>query len=537
MTEKVNKKTDFYLLGKENISLKDVIPHGKKNGYPVTVPRWYTKFFEIFPGAITWFFLLSPILAAIAHKPMWFVYYMSFMAIFWTIRGLWFITGIWRSYRLYLKESKIDWAKRIKDENLDDSHVKYVLVYPLYREDLSTVIRPAIKAWSESKVDTKKKFTILFAVEEKYAEQELKYIEEIKKEFKDKFREMITVVHPVIEGEVRGVKTGNINYATRMFVDMLRKRGENVEDYLLISCDSDQRPDPQYLPAITYKYLTSDDPQYRVFMTAIHLFDNNLWRVPVLVRVLSEFITFSLMFRWGVRTVDGNDTFSAYVANLAMVERMEFWDPQLENDDTMFYLNGRSRFGPRFRSVAVWVPTHNDAVENKTPIETYKSLWKQQVRWGWGTIVVPAFMAQLLHNKSLSIREKLAVMFRVFDDRLWFRTAALLITFGLPLLGLLSPEYRYSAASYNLPRLLKIMMNIIMFFVIPLAYVRTKVIPTPKHWPLWKRAWSVVEIAWLTVVLYTFGFFPATQAQTEMMFRKGPKTEHYVTDKVTIQNA
>lgn len=529
-------KNKYYLLGKKNITLKDVIPKGKRNGYPVSVPRWYTKFFEIVPGFITWFFLLSPILAAVIHKPMWFVYYMSFMAVFWTIKGLWFVIGILRSYRKYQEEIAINWAKKIEDENLDDSRVKYVLVYPLYREDLS-VINPAIKTWAESKVDTKKKFTILFAVEEKYSEQELEYINTIKQEYGSKFKEIIVVVHPQIKGEVKGVKTGNINFATRMFVDMLRKRGERIEDYLLITCDSDQRPDPQYLPAITYKYLKSEDRMHQVFMTAVHSFDNNLWRVPVLVRVLSEFITLSIMFRWGVRHINGNDTFSAYVANLKMVENMEFWDPQLENDDTMFYLNGRSRYGPRFKSVAVWVPTHNDAVENKNPMQTYKSLWKQQVRWGWGTIVVPAFMAQLLDNKKLTLGEKLRSIVRVFDERLWFRTAALLITFGLPILSLLSPEYRNSAVSYNLPRILRTIMNGVVLFMIPIVYVRVKIMPPPKQWSHWRKFLDILEIVWLTLVLYTFGFMPTTQAQTEMFFRKGPKEEHYVTDKVAITSA
>src|SRR5690606_36803809 len=120
----------------------------------------------------------------------------------------------------------------------------------------------------------------------------LEHFNMLKEKYGDKFREFIYYIHPSnVPGEVVGVKNPNINWAGRHFAALVKKRGEKLEEYLLITCDSDQRPHPKYLSAVTYKYLTDPNPMRKFYATAVHTFNNNLYRVPTSVRTISSFLT------------------------------------------------------------------------------------------------------------------------------------------------------------------------------------------------------------------------------------------------------
>jgi hypothetical protein len=291
---------------------------------------------------------------------------------------------------------------------------------------------------------------------------------------------------------------------------------------------------------VLYKYFTVDKPKNTAYVTALHTFANNLWRVPALIRVMSQFITLAIMYRWGMRNKNGNETFSAYVVNLETVKKVKYWDPQLENDDTAFFYNALARLDGDFKTEVVYIPTYNDAVENETMVKSYKSLWMQQVRWGWGAVIVPMTWTTVYsrRKKKLMPARTVAYIFRkVFDEKLIFRTVIYLITLGPVVVAWLSPEYRYSAASVNLPRIMSWLLSSAFFFNIPIVIIRRRVVPIPEDWSLWRNLQDILETYLVTIVLLTFGFMPATKAQIEMMFRKGPKTEHYVTDKVQIKGS
>jgi len=60
------------------------------------------------------------------------------------------------------------------------------------------------------------------------------------------------------------------------------------------------------------------------------------------------------------------DTFSSYIVNLNTLKEIEFWDPEIPNDDTAFYWNSILRTKGRFKNQEVYVPTYNDDFLNPT---------------------------------------------------------------------------------------------------------------------------------------------------------------------------
>lgn len=122
-----------------------------------------------------------------------------------------------------------------------------------------------------------------------------------------------------IKGEVMGVKGANINWAIRHFFKKIEERGEDCKDYLLFTFDCDQIPHKKYISAITYKFLSSINRYHKFFAIAVHTFNNNLWRLPALVRVLSTSLTLVVLHGWTILK-KSKDTWSSYAVSLKTVK-------------------------------------------------------------------------------------------------------------------------------------------------------------------------------------------------------------------------
>lgn len=524
-----NQKVDEQI-----ITIDQLRPHDREEGYPKGIKRPVRKLLEIIPGLITWLFLLSPILVAILGVPEILVFYIAFLTIYWLYRGFRFMYGIIFGIRRINKEIATDWMSKIHTEYAENySKQKYVYICPTVKEGLET-LRPTFEAWANSDVDTKK-ISVVVAMEEKFAPASIEKFEILKKEYGDKFREMMYFVHPAnIAGEVKGVKGANINWSTRNFVKLIKKRDEKLEDYLLITCDCDLRPHQKYLSAVTYKYYATPNNNHRFFATAVHTFNNNIWRVPPIIRIFSTATTIVILHKWVV-SPKSMDTFSSYIVNLNTVDEVGYWQPDVGIDDTTFYWNALVRYNGDFSGVEVYIPTYSDAVENETTVKSHISLYKQQHRWGWGIIVVPTTIAGIFSNKFMPLARKFEMLWYLLDNQLLGLTVVYLITFGLPMLSFFSDKFIYTAASYNLPVLMSYILTALMFLNLPIVYYRRKVVPIPSGWSFFRHIGDFMETVLVTLNMLTFGFIPFIQAQTEMMLGRGFKKNFYATEKVEIK--
>ncbi|MCC7289733.1 glycosyltransferase family 2 protein [bacterium] len=524
-----------HYLTREKITLDQVKPKDREDGYPTDTPKWVRKMLELIPGVATWIFILSPLIVSVLGIPEVLVFYVAFLMVYWSLRAIRFIYGLIVGSIRIKRELSTDWISKIKEEfpNKYDN-LNYIYLCPTYREGIET-LRSSIQSIADSDYDSKK-IAVVMAIEEKFAQQQVQSFKILKGEFGDKFKEMISFVHPAnIVGEVAGVKGANINWATREYVKLLKSRGEDIHDYLLISVDCDWRPHPKFLSAVAYKYLTSPEPDKKFYASAVHTLNNNLWRVPPLIRIHSSSLTMVILHNWVVskRT---SETFSAYVANLQTIHETEYWAPDIQNDDTAFYWNALIRYHGNFSGVEVYVPTYSDAVENETHLKTHSSLYKQQLRWGWGIIVFPITLAGLYKNKNIPLLKKLDILFVLVENRLFYLTVVYMLTLALPLLNIFSDQFVYSSAAYNLPRMLSTVMTALMLLNLPIVFFRRRISPIPKGWSIFRHIWDFIETFLVTINMLTFAFIPFIQAQTELMLGKGTRKVLYVTDKVAIKN-
>jgi hypothetical protein len=521
-------------------------PKDRDGGFPSHMPHWQRRFFEIMPGLFVWTLLLLPVIFAILRWDIGMVIYMSFLVMYWLFRTMKFLIGVYIGVKRMQKETGTDWVGQIKELNSEKfKELRYIYLCPVYAETLE-ILEPSFEAWVNSDIGAEK-IDVVIAMEEKKKDLQLENLRKLKEKYGHKFGSMRYYIHPSgITGEVAGVKGANINWAARNLVKDLREEGKDLRNYLLITCDSDLRPHPKYLSAVTYKYLTIEDPEYTFYASAVHSFNNNIWNVPPMIRTQSNMLTTVVLHLWVFdrsfrfpftkERVYTKDTFSSYIVNLNTLEEIEFWDPEIPNDDTAFYWNSILRTKGKFKSQEVYVPTYNDAVENKTFLKSHVSFYKQQYRWGWGIINFPISLAVMFSDRKDFPAYKKLLMLKMMFDYLWVLTVVFVLTFGLNITGWLNPSYQYSVFAYNLPRILSYVFTLVVFSNIPLVLLRRKITPVPKDWKWWRHILDFLETFLIAINMLTFAFVPYIQAITEMMLgRTKFKRNFYVTEKVRIE--
>ncbi|CAF0834995.1 unnamed protein product [Rotaria sordida] len=79
--------------------------------------------------------------------------------------------------------------------------------------------------------------------------------------FKDAgFERIIFTVHPYgLPNEIPG-KCSNSNYGLRMVVSQMNVADDDMKNILVTTCDADSKCPPDYIAALTWKYLQENQP-------------------------------------------------------------------------------------------------------------------------------------------------------------------------------------------------------------------------------------------------------------------------------------
>ncbi len=167
-------------------------------------------------------------------------------------------------------------------------------------------------------------------------------------------------------------------------------------------------------------------------------------------------------------------------------------------------------------------------MQGKTFFNSHVSLYKQLVRWGWGSIVFPIAMYGFIKGKGIPKTAKLLWIFSKLERHIIWRTIAFLTTFGFALLTLVSKTIKHSAAVYRLPQIISIVLSAALVLIIPVTYFRLKMAKEmPRQWPIWRKALIYLEGPLIMINLLTYSFIPFLEAETKMMFGKKFKKTYY----------
>lgn len=472
------------------------------------------RIFEIIPGFLTWLVLTSPIWLA-RPLPLIAAFFLTFLVLFWVYRAVVHIVGLIIGYRRFRKEMKIDWMVKLKELPQSFEGIKHLILIPAATENYQ-VLRSTIKAVSEQTYP-KDKIFIALSIEEQGGERLRMDAKKVQQEFANKLPNFWIFVHPRgLPGEIAGA-AANRTWGAKNAVKELKKQGEDLANFLMTTFDADGIVHPQFLARLTYEYLLTPERDNHFYQTAVHLYDNNLWEVPPLMRVQANSVTLAVLSSW---TFEGHikETWSCFSTPLPTVIEANFWDVSLGVDDTPFFWRAFFKKKGNFSGRTFYIPISSDAVQGKSFIDAHKSQYRQLLRWGWGVMVFPLAMTGFLTVPGVPLRQKILHLTKMIEQYTIWRTVTFLLTFGFPLLLLFNPTLRTTSLGYNLPRLTGNILTFALVFLVPATFIREKIVKKkPKHWPIWKKILAFMEGPLVIVNLLTYVLVPYVDAETRMM--------------------
>jgi len=503
--------------------------------------RFVHRSLEVLLGVLTWSFLTSPVWLGLLYPPA-IVYLLTFLTVYWSYLALRHTIGLFKGYRLYEEEMAQDWyleCRKLDFSKLPDketlpsnlSDIKHMIMIPVVNEP-DQVLGDCINSIFNQTFSLKQ-IIIVFTVEEKYSTEVIERIKKIIGEKEKDFYKIMVFVHPAgIPGEAIGDGGANRAWGSSHAVEELRNLGENLRNYTFSNLDSDHVLNRQYIARFTYAYLTTDKRDNHFYSSAVPLFDNNLWRVPLMMRLEANGVTLGVLSDWAISKGKVRKTFSAFSTSLQTLIDAGYFDVALGADDTIFYWRAFFARNGEFDGVPYFIPYSADAVEGKNYLDSHKSLYKQLLRWGWGVVDFPLSVKGFMKNKDIKVSKKVGWVVRHLKERVLLVNTVFLITFGFGIVTLVNPFVKQSNFAYSLPDIMSTILTLTLVFLIPGTFFRRKfAVPPPKEWSKVRRFLTYFEGPLIMLNMLTYSFLPWVQAQTMMLFGKKFKNLYH-TEKI-----
>ncbi len=475
----------------------------------------HTKYriLEIVPGALIWTTFLGMI-ALIALKPLWAIYFIVLFDLYWLIRVIYIIIYIVLSFLRFRRDSRIDWVEKCQE--LPGYEKIYHMVFmPTYKEPIE-VLRMSF----QSLVDVKhphERMIVVFCIEESDKEHAIKNAEILKQEFADKFFKFVVSLHPKdLPGEVPG-KGSNTAWAGQQTKEMIDDLQIPYENIIVSSFDVDTCANQQYFSYVTYHYLTTENPT-RYSYQPVPLFNNNIWDVPAIMRVVSNSTTFWLMSEQ--LRPERLFTFSSHSMSYKALVDVGFWQSDIVTEDSRIFLQCLLRYDGDYQVKSMHIPISMDAVGGQNIWQGFVNLYKQQRRWAWGVEHFPYLVWNFSKNKAIPFVQKFRYLWNLTEGMYSWATAPVIIfILGYLPLRMQNEEILNSIIAQNAPQVLKFLMSAAMIGLLVSAILSVYLLPY-KHQkrPVYRFVVMILQWVLFPICMIIFGSMPATEAQTRLMF-------------------
>ena len=475
--------------------------------------RQKIRILEIIPGALVWTTLIAAVVLSFI-RPLWVIYFIVVFDIYWLIRIAYFAIFLITSWRIYRRNIKIDWEKKLPD--CPQSAGLYHLIFlPTVKESYE-VLKTTMDALAVSKYPLSRIMVVL-AGEERVKDLFLPKAERLAQEFSGVFKKVFITMHTVKPDELIG-KSANLNASARAVRPQLLAMGIPEEKVIVSSFDCDTIVHPQYFAHLTYTYCHTPDPLHSSYQPMV-VYNNNIWTAPAALRVAAFGTTFWLMTE--LARPEFMATFSSHSMPWKMLVDVGYWQKNITSEDSRIFLQGFIRYNGKYRVTPLYLPVSMDTVGSENYWGYFKGLYKQQRRWAWGVENFP-YLAWEMRKKvrpDFPKGKKWFMIFRTLEGMYSWATAPILMfVLGRLPLYLTQGSDREIAFVQNTPFTLQYVMTIAMIGTIIAMTLATRMLPprpqTKKRWN-----WLVMIFQWVLtpVTFIVFGSIPAIDAQTRLM--------------------
>lgn len=496
------------------------------------------RWLEILPGAFSLATLI--VLSVLSYfQPIWVAYFIIAFDVYWLLLVIYMAIFLITSYRKLKIGLRTDWQAKCQalvenklDENIPISalirqgfkpdDIWHLIILPTYQES-TEIIRECLNSLVNDgwRLD---RMIVAVTFEERSGQDLVQAkIAELELEFKNKFAHFYTTVHPDnMAGELKGKGANQAWCAAQVKRDIIDVKSLGYDQILVSVFDIDTVVRPGYFSALSYKFLTVEDP-YHTSYQPIPVYHNNIWRAPFFSRVAASSNTFWQMIMQ-VRE-ESLVTYSSHSMTWQALVDIGFWSTKNVSEDSRIFWHCLMHYNGHYRVEPIHYEVSMDVTHDESYFKTAKSLYKQQRRWAWGAENIPYLLfntAKRWHQPGFEKKRVFShILIQIYGFHAWATNALIIAVIGwLPIL-LGGERFTSTVLSGNLPAVTTNLMNFAMIGLVLSAVVSALLLPPkPAGYPAWKKPVMVLEWIAVPVTIVIFGAIPCLEAQIRLMIGK-----------------
>lgn len=512
------------------------------------------RFFEILPGLLSYSMLALPVVLSMLNVTLAAVFILVYLLINFArgisgaVRGLhgYHVMRIhqgypWASMLQELEAGEVSpHAKRPKwhrDEVarslgerpllMPPSEVIHAVIIATYKESRA-VLEPTIESVLASDFNMKNVILVL-AYEERGGKETAQQAKALIRKYKKRFKDAMAIQHPAnMRGEIIG-KGGNINYAGRELQKYLQQHDIAPERVMVTTLDADNRPDKNYLNALTYAYVAAPDPIHASYQP-VSLYTNNIWDVPAPMRVIATGNSlFNLVISLRTHALRN---FSSHAQPMAALIQTNFWSARTIVEDGHQFWRSYFAFEGKYRVLPLHLPISQDAVLSQSYRKSLFAQFTQLRRWTYGASDVAYVAEQGFFRKNTIPKFDLFTKFwRLLEGHVTWAVGPVLILVSGYLPAFFNPK---SFAANELPLVVSRVQTVGIVALVVTVFMALRTLPPkPARYKRHRTVLMVLQWVYFPVTTFCYNSLAAFNSQTRLMFR-WYLTKFDVTEKAVV---
>jgi len=481
---------------------------------------------EILPGAFSWSLILFPIWGSLVI-PEVVAYYVITFAVYWVYRSFTMAVLAFSAHFTIKAAKKFDWMKDLKALfNKRWQKIHHLIIIPTYNEPEAT-LRRSLESLCQQTFPLKNLHVVL-SFEEREGEKARQKASKLQKEFARFFGHLVVTFHPDIPGEVKG-KSANTCWGAKLGKKLLvDKEKIPITDITVTSEDADARFHPSYFANITYEFLNSKTPYNHIWQGAV-VFYNNIWKVPIPVRVIASIYSVTQMYI--LKRADRLINFSSYTTTLKHVDSIGYWDTDVIPEDYRLFFKSYFAKNGRFWVKPIFLPVYVDAAESSSLLKTLVNQYHQLKRWAWGVSDDAYIIRQYILADNIPFFDKTIRVIKTIEDHFLWPVNWFAVTIAAFFPPLLNENFSRSILGKTLPQATSTLLTISLLSMVAILIIdAANLPPRPKKRRIFSLIQQPLEFILLPVIGFFFSALPGIDAHTRLML--GKYIEYRVTEKV-----
>ena len=519
--------------------------------------RGHYRFFEMLPGIISWTMILVPFILSFIDVRLAAMFVFIYLLINFA-RGM---AGAFRAvqgYRAMNQHQKLPWSDMLKELSMGTvsqnakrpkwhtnvvqrsqtqpilmppEQIIHAVIIATYKE-AREVLEPTIQSVLRSDFNMKQVIFVL-AYEERAGESTERLAHQLVDEYKSKFLHAMEVKHPHnIPGEVIG-KGGNVTFAARRLQEYLEANHIDPLRVMVTTLDADNRPDKNYLNALSYVYLVAPDPIHKSYQP-VSLYTNNIWDAPAPSRVLAtgnSFFNLVVSLRQHALR-----NFSSHAQPMAALIKTDYWSVRTIVEDGHQFWRSYFRFDGKYRVLPLHLPIYQDAVLAETYVKTLKAQFVQLRRWTYGASDIAYVVDKgFFKPNKVPKPDLLAKTWRLLEGHVTWAVGPILVLFGGFIPSLFHPK---SYTANELPIIVSRVQTVALVIALVTVFLALKTLPPkPARYKRHRSLFMVLQWVYLPLTSLVYNSFAAFYSQTRLLLGKYMSKFDFTEKAVVTQNA